>query len=65
MPADKPQLLTAKVDRLAAIIADGNQRKNSNTVSNARQAMEDAAREVGAATTVAGVENVALPSERE
>lgn len=62
--AEKPQVLAAKVDRLLAILSDGQATKNADTVADARDRMQAAADEVRAATTVADVEGVTLPSER-
>lgn len=66
--ADRPDILAAKVQKLAAIIEDGNRQKdNSNrTVSEARQAQRAAAADVIEATgsSVAEIEEIELPSER-
>lgn len=63
MSADRPTLLTAKVDKLAAIIIDAEPGKGANPEAM-RQHQSDAAREVRHAESVADVENVPLPSER-
>lgn len=64
---ERPAILSAKVLKLAEIMSDGQAAKQSgsNTVSEARSAQENAAREVlEAGGSVASVENVKLPSER-
>lgn len=65
--ADRPAILSAKVEKLAEIIMDGNSMKDSSvTVSEARKAQKNAAREVfqGNFGSVASVHNVELPSDR-
>lgn len=63
----RPAILAAKVEKLAAIMADGNGLKDSGnvTVSESRKRQEQAAQDVmNAGGSVAAVESVALPSER-
>jgi hypothetical protein len=64
---DRPAILTAKVERLAAIISDGQDTKRDSnlTVDEARKAQSNAASEVlQAGGSVAAVKDVELPSER-
>lgn len=64
---DRPAILEAKVEKLAEIIRDGNDLKDSGgrTVSESRQAQRDAAAEVmKPASSVSEVENISPPSER-
>lgn len=64
---ERSAILTAKVLKLAEIMSDGQAAKQSgsSTVSEARKAQENAAREVfEAGGSVASVESVKLPSER-
>lgn len=58
--------LAAKVEKLAEIVADGNETKRSGTtVDEARRRQRDAAQEVlETDESAAAVEAVALPSER-
>lgn len=62
---ERPAILSAKVEKLVAIIADGQQAKQNGTVSDARAAQQQAAQDVlDAGGSVAAVERVNLPSER-
>lgn len=64
---DRPAILSAKVQKLAEIVADGNATKDtgSKTVSEARQAQKAAVEDVlGDHASVASVEQIPLPSER-
>lgn len=63
----RPQVLEAKIEKLAEIVMDGNDVKDRGnaTVSESRQAQRDAAKEVLEANgSVAAVNRVRAPSER-
>lgn len=65
---NRPSILSAKVEKLAEILTDGNDTKaNGNaTVSEARNAQRDAAKEImdGSFSSVSSVKEVKTPSER-
>lgn len=64
---ERPDILSAKLRKLAEIMADGNQLKDSGnaTVSESRKRQEAAAQEVmNESGSVAAVEAIAPPSER-
>jgi hypothetical protein len=66
---DRAAIISAKVSKLADVIADGNKCKDSPpgnaSTADVRKAETEAAREVvESGGSVAAVENVALPSER-
>lgn len=64
--ATRPAVLEAKLEKLAAVIADGNDRKRTISVDEARADLQAAVEDVLAAGgSVAAVEAVELPSERE
>jgi hypothetical protein len=67
MTKNRPAILSAKVEMLAAIIADGQSTKRDSNLSvdEARAAQSEAAQEViQTGGSVAAVESVDLPSER-
>jgi len=63
--AERPEILSAKLDKLAAVIADGNQTKQDLLADEAREKQKQAALDVlDAGGSVSDVEDVKLPSER-
>jgi len=65
--ANRMDILTAKVEMIAEVVADGNQLKDSATVtvSESRQAQSEAVMEViEAGGSVNNVKSVRKPSER-
>jgi len=61
----RPAILSAKLEKLAEIVADGQQAKRDNLVVDARTAQENAAAEVlQSGGSVADVEDIDLPTER-
>jgi hypothetical protein len=62
---ERPAILAAKIEKLAEIVADGQEAKEIGTVSEAREAQQAATSEVlSVSGSVADVEAVETPTER-
>lgn len=62
---ERPAILSAKMEKLAEVIADGQTAKKNMTVSDARAAQAEALSEIlGAGGSVSEVKSIETPSER-